>query len=177
MASIAAAHDGSPTLQVGAERVNPGGTLEVIGDLKAEGTVALTLVAGTGGTPRPLGTASADHDGNFQAFVIVPADVPAGSYSVRARSEVDEASVPILVGRVPETGADDGRLPGQDEALAGTGASSNAVPSIAVPVAPEPDAVETSVGVIPIALVVLVAVVLAFAIGTLAKARSRRSAW
>jgi hypothetical protein len=165
-----------PRLQLGADRVNPGGALEVIGDLKAEGGVEVTLVTGAGGATYSLGTIWADHDGHFQAFVTIPVDAPTGSYSLLVRSGVDEATVGILVAGLPVSAGDEGQPPGQDEARAAAVTASNVAPQITAQLAPEPAVGEPSVGVIPVAIAILVAIGLALGIGTLARVGSRRSA-
>lgn len=175
MASTAAAHDGSPRLQLGADRVNPGGTLEVIGDLKTEGAVEVALATGEGGAARLLGTIWADHDGHFQAFVTVPADVSTGSYSLWVRSGVEEATVVISVAGSPVLAGDEGQPPGQDEARAATVTASDVVPSIVAQPAPDPAVAEPSVGIIPAAIAILIAIGLALGIGTVARVGSRRS--
>jgi hypothetical protein len=174
-AASVAAHGGVPTLQLGAERVNPGATLELLGDMTTEGAVELRLVAGT--TVRSLGNAVADYEGHFQVFVIVPVDIPTGGYTVQAESAVERASAPLVVAGSP-IGGEEGQLPGQDEARAGvlpvgSGAAveggSGATSSVEGTGAPP--------GNVGIVLVVLIgAVIAALVFGTVARARSSRTA-
>ncbi|MDO8483960.1 MAG: hypothetical protein Q7S35_03315 [Candidatus Limnocylindrales bacterium] len=117
--SPVSAHGGVATLQLGSERINPGGTLEVVGDMTTDGSIALILIADADGAARPMATLAAGDDGHFQAFVVIPGDVPEGSYTVSAGNGVDLTRAPIVIAgvRVPE--GEQGQLPGQDEALAG----------------------------------------------------------
>jgi len=170
--SIVDAHGGVPTLQLGSERVNPGGTLELLGDMTAEGPVDIGIVAGAGGEPRQLGTATADETGHFLVYMSVPSDLPVGSYVVRARSASDEASAPVSVVGVPLTG-DDGQLPGQDEALAGVPTSppiASAVPDRLAPRPPTPSA-----GPIDVVVPLAVGLVVALGLGALVRLRARRT--
>ena len=165
-----AAHGGVPTLQPGAERINPGGTIELLGDMTTEGPVELRLVAGT--TVRSLGSAIADYEGHFQVFVIVPVDVPSGEYTVHAESTVERASAPLVVAGLP-IGGEEGQLPGQDEARAGVVATADPATvdatSSRVVDAPDSDAAGASA-----LLAVLGAVAAAFVFGAITRARARR---
>lgn len=167
------AHGGVPALQLGAERISPGGTIELLGDMTTEGTVDLRLVAGT--TVRSLGTADADYEGHFQVFVIVPADIPTGTYTVHAESAVERASAPLVVAGAP-IGGEEGQLPGQDEARAGVlpGASGAAVVdgSGGETIVDGPDAAPVNVSILPV--VVIGAVVAAVAFGAALRTRSSR---
>jgi len=170
--SIVDAHGGVATLQLGSERVNPGGTLELLGDMTAEGPVDIGIVAGAGGEPMQLGTATADETGHFLVYMTVPSDLPVGSYVVRARSASDEASAPLSVVGHPLTG-DDGQLPGQDEALAGVPTSppfASVVPDRLAPRPPAPSASAMDI-VVPLA----VGLVVALGLGAFVRLRARRT--
>jgi hypothetical protein len=169
-----AAHGGVPTLQLGSERINPGATIELLGDMTTEGAVELRLVSGT--TVRSLGNAVADHEGHFQVFVIVPLDIPTGSYTVLAESDIERTSAPLVVAGLP-IGGEEGQLPGQDEARAGVlpVASGAAVEGGNGATSSMEDADAAPVNVW-IALVVLVAAVIAALVfGTALRARSSRA--
>jgi hypothetical protein len=179
VATAANAHGGVATLQVGSERINPGGTLELLGDMTSEGSVEITLVADGDGSIRSLGTVQADQEGHFLVYLAIPADLPGGDCSIRARSEVEEAIVPIVVAGA-SVGGEEGQLPGQDEAFAG------APPSIGVaPLAGQSGAVTQPRSLAPaqptppanISLIVLAvggALVAAFALGGFARRRGAR---
>ena len=51
--------------------------------MHADGPVELTLVIGRNVSTCLLGSVVAGPEGHFQSFVIVPGDVPTGSYSAR----------------------------------------------------------------------------------------------
>jgi len=174
-AAIVSAHGGVPTLQLGAERVNPGGTIELLGDMTSEGTFELSLIAGT--TVRSLGSAASDYEGHFQVFVNVPVDIPTGSYTVHARSDLERASAPLVVAGPPITD-DEGQLPGQDEIFAPV-PTLPAEAAVASGGASDPLATAGSTGPsvdLAIALVaVTTAVAGALALGALARRRARRA--
>ena len=115
---VTAGHGGVATLQIGGERINPGGTVDVRGDMTTEGPVEISIVAEGDVEGRALATIDADAEGQFQAFLIVPVDLPAGAYAVRAQSTAEQASAPIEIAGAA-VGGEEGQLPGQDEALAG----------------------------------------------------------
>ena len=175
------AHGGVATLQVGPERINPGGTLEVLGDMTTEGSVDITLVGVADGSIRSLGTVLADREGHFLAYLAIPGDLIGGDYSIRARSEVEEASAPIVVTGAA-VGGEEGQLPGQDEAFAGV------APSIGVaPVGGQPGAATQPRSLAPaqptppasVPLIVLAiggALVAAFGLGAIARRRTARRA-
>jgi hypothetical protein len=168
-------HGGVPTLQVTAERVHPGGTLDLLGDMTTEGPVDIQLVAPAEADVWSLGSVEADYEGHFRSFLIVPADVPVGEYRVRAQMATEQATTSIVVAGPPIAG-EDGQLPGQDEAFAGAAAS--AAGPTAQPVSgPASGVVQrtTPPGAdIPTTLLVVAAVVaLAVLLGTVLRSRGR----
>jgi hypothetical protein len=171
------AHGGVATLQLGSERINPGGTLELLGDMATEGSVEITLVAEADGSVLALGTVQADYDGHFQAFLAVPDELPNGSYVVRARAAIDEASAPIVIAGAQVAG-EEGQLPGQDEALAGgiAAPAPGGSPAAAAVVTPRSSAPSqpSQPADLPVTLLVVAIVVTgAIFLGGLARARSR----
>jgi hypothetical protein len=135
----------------------------------------VTLVADVDGAARPIATVAADVDGHFQAFVTVPGDARAGSYTITAANGVDLMRAPIVIAGAPVEDGEQGQLLGQDEALAGAlltgeaqavGSSAPARPTSEVPSKPA-DAAQ-------IALVVVLALGLALAVGAVARFRGRR---
>ena len=114
------AHGGTATLQLPTPRVNPGGTLELLGDMTGEGPVDLYLVA-PDGVVRSLGTATADEVGHFQAFIALPGDLPTGAYAVTVRTAVEVATSPLTIDGTPVSVGDEGQQPGQDDVFAGSG--------------------------------------------------------
>ena len=177
-APTVSAHGGVATLQLGAERVGPGGTIEVFGDMTTEGQVALTLIAASDGAARALATLATADDGHFQAFLELPADLSGGIYSVTAGNGVDLASAPLVIAG-PAAAGEEGQLPGQDEAFAGGGSAIPAAtapapavipPQTLIPASPSPP-VDGPLAV----LVVLLALGLALAIGAVARFRAARA--
>ncbi len=177
-APIVSAHGGVATLQLGAERVGPGGTIEVFGDMTSEGRVVLTLIAASDGATRPLATLVTTDDGHFQAFLVLPADLPGGIYSVAAGNGVDLARAPLVIAG-PAAAGEEGQLPGQDEAFAGGGSAIPAATAAAPAVIPPRTLTPASPAPLvdgPLAvIVVLLAVGLALGIGAMARFRAAQS--
>jgi hypothetical protein len=83
MPPTARAHDGPPRLELTAERLNPGATLDVRGiNIAAEQPVTLALVGI--GAEYALGTVMGDEHGDFKLIVGVPAEAAVGAYNIRA---------------------------------------------------------------------------------------------
>ena len=180
------AHGGTATLQVPASRVNPGGTLELLGDMTAEGPVELYLIAGDG-LVRSLGTATADVAGHFQSYITLPADLPTGDYAVTARSAVDEAMNRLTIAGLPVPAGEDGTLPGQDDIFAGSTAGTpqtEPISASALPIVGGTGAAgrpsETfghpgPVGLVEVLVAVVLAVGLAFGFGGIVRLRARNA--
>ena len=165
------------TLQLGSERVNPGGTLDLLGDMTAEGSVEITLVADADASTRLLGTVEADRDGHFRSFLTVPGDLAGGSYSVIARTATEEARAPIVIAGTQIAG-EEGQQPGQDEAFVGgaspppaggSPAAIAATPRSLAPAQPSQPANQPMT-----VLVVAIAVTGAIFVGGVARTRARR---
>jgi hypothetical protein len=79
----AQAHDGSPRIELSAERINPGAPLEVRGiNIAPEQPVAVALVGG--GAEYSLGQVLGDPHGDFTLAIEVPREATSGDYTVRA---------------------------------------------------------------------------------------------
>jgi hypothetical protein len=98
-------HGGSPGLIAEPNPVNPGGTIEIRGDnLGSDEPVQLFLV--DGGRSIVLGSGTTDGEGHLALFAILPADIAAGAYTVRAQSDggyiaagtLELAGPPIVAG-------------------------------------------------------------------------------
>ncbi len=166
------AHGGTATLQLPTSHVNPGGTLELLGDMTGDGPVDLYLIA-PDSVVRSLGSATADAEGHFQAFIALPSDLPTGSYEVAARSAIDQATSHLTIAGIPVPVGDEGQLPGRDDILAGSGAEPQATPVPALPIVDASvlgDAGSSGVDLVPLAA-------LALAVGALGLLvwRTRRS--
>jgi len=166
-------HGGAPTLQVAAERVNPGGTLDLLGDMTTEGRVDIQLVAPAEAYVWSLGSVEADHEGHFRLFLIVPAEVPTGEYHVRAQMATEQATTAIVIAGPPVAG-EEGQPPGQDEALAGAAAPAvgPTAPVIAEPASgPVFPATPPGAHIPTMVLVVAAVVALALLLGTVLRSR------
>lgn len=81
----AAAHGGTPRLEISAERLSPGETLQIRGvDFEYDQEVTIALIGSQ--VEIPVGTVIADVEGVFIQNIILPVDLAAGSYAVRART-------------------------------------------------------------------------------------------
>jgi hypothetical protein len=80
------AHGGEPRLEISVERINPGGVMEVRGvDFDYDEPVVLSLMRSE--IQIPLIEVTADGEGLFTQNIALPADLPAGEYNFRAKSD------------------------------------------------------------------------------------------
>lgn len=80
------AHGGEPRLEISVERINPGGVMEVRGvDFDYDEPVVLSLMRSE--IQIPLVEVTADGEGVFTQIIVLPADLPAGEYNFRAKSD------------------------------------------------------------------------------------------
>ncbi|MBA2381650.1 MAG: hypothetical protein H0V73_06035 [Chloroflexi bacterium] len=107
---------GELTFQLGVERVQPGGTLEIRGDLGAGDQLEITLVAKSDGARRLIATIETAEEGHLHTFVTVPADVAVGDYLVEAAFELTVMRAPLTVAGPPIVEEPD-EQPGQEEGL------------------------------------------------------------
>ena len=107
---------GELTLELGAERIQPGGSIEVRGDLGNGEAFDVSLIAKADGSRRMIATIPAIEEGHFQAFVTIPADVAVGDYLVEVAVGVSVVRAPLTVAGSPVDGGD-GAGPEQEEGL------------------------------------------------------------
>lgn len=170
----ASAHGGVPTLQLLSDRINPGGSAELRGDMTGDEPVKLSLQAGDGST-LVLGTIETDWEGHFVTSMTIPADVAAGTYVVRVMSPFEEATTRIVVAGPPLAPDGEGQPLGRDEALAGPVApASGPTGRVATQWTPPPGA-DSTIRVIGALIVVALVLLVAFGFGGLARLRSRRA--
>jgi hypothetical protein len=106
---------GEVTLQLGAEQIQPGGSIEVRGDLGTGEVFEVALVARADGSRRVVGTISAIEEGHFQSYVTFPADVATGDYLVEVSVDLTVARAPLTIAGVPIMPG--GEPPSRDEPL------------------------------------------------------------
>jgi methionine-rich copper-binding protein CopC len=153
-APSAVAHDEEPRLELGVERANPGASVTVRGSgFPYDASVALSIADGA--NARPAGTVEADVEGAFTMNLVLPKDLAAGTYAIRAEVDIGAdhhviPSLPFVVSGAPiEDGQDgDGRREEEDSLLApipsAVGAASSqvgvapATPELATPAAATP---------------------------------------
>ena len=116
LSAAAVAGHGELVLQLGAERIQAGGTIEVRGDLGSGEAFEVVLISQVDGTRRLIATIPATEEGHFESYVTVPADTASGDYwvDVAVGSVVARARLTIF-GR--PLGADEGGRPEQEEGL------------------------------------------------------------
>ena len=94
-ASPALAHGDEPRLEISADRMNPGGVIEVRGvDFEREELITLMLVGSK--TAIPIGEIVADVDGIFLQVVILPVDLAEGTYNFLAITDDHNITSPNL---------------------------------------------------------------------------------
>jgi hypothetical protein len=89
------AHGGEPRLEISVERINPGGAMEVRG-VEFDYEQSVTLYLERPGIVIQLGEVVADLEGIFLHIVVLPIDLPAGVYNVRAATDHHEVLSPAL---------------------------------------------------------------------------------
>jgi hypothetical protein len=115
-AGLPATAHGEDTLQLGAERIQPGGSIEVRGDLGSGEAFAVSLISGIDGSRRVITTIAATEEGHFQSYVTLPTDVPAGDYLLEVAVDGEEVRGPLTVAGSP-FGGEEGAGPEQEEGL------------------------------------------------------------
>jgi hypothetical protein len=89
------AHGGEPRLEISVERINPGGVMEVRGvDFDYDESVILSLIRSE--IQIPLVEVTADGEGVFTQIIVLPADLPAGEYNFRAKSDHHLVTSPMI---------------------------------------------------------------------------------
>lgn len=108
------AHEFEPRLEISAERINPGGTLDVRGaGFEFEETVLLELIGPD--IVIPVGEVLADTEGSFLQTVTLPADLGEGPYQFRAVTDDHELLSPTLIVQGVPLAAEEGEEPREDE--------------------------------------------------------------
>ena len=174
LASQASAHGGIPSLQLTADRINPGGSVELRGDMTGDEPVDLSLQAGDGST-LALGRIETDWEGHFVTAVSIPADVAAGTYIVRVTSPFEEATTRLVVAGPPLLPGAEGQPLGRDEALAERGSVAAAPAGQTATQWTPPPGADSTVRVIGAVIVVALVLVFALAVGTVSRRRTRRT--
>ena len=91
----AAAHGRTPRLEISAELMNPGGVLDIRG-VEFDYEELVTLYMERQGVVVSLGEINADLEGIFIHTIVLPADLPAGDYSIRGVTEHHDVLSPIF---------------------------------------------------------------------------------
>ncbi|HEY3164531.1 MAG TPA: hypothetical protein VGJ71_09235 [Candidatus Limnocylindrales bacterium] len=113
---MALAH-GELILQLGAEQVQPGGSIEVRGDLGTGESFEVALISKADGSRRLIATIPAVEEGHFQTFVTIPADLAPGAYLLEVAVDLIVARAPLSVAGSPITGEGGGDGPDHADPL------------------------------------------------------------
>lgn len=91
----ASAHGRTPRLEISAERMNPGGVLDIRG-VEFDYEELVTLYMERQGIVVSLGQVNADLEGIFIHTIVLPSDLPAGEYTIRGVTEHHDVLSPIF---------------------------------------------------------------------------------
>lgn len=91
----ASAHGRTPRLEISAERINPGGVLDIRG-VEFDYEELVTLYLERQGIVVSLGEINADLEGIFIHTFVLPSDLPAGEYVIRGVTEHHDVLSPIF---------------------------------------------------------------------------------
>lgn len=91
----ASAHGRTPRLEISAERMNPGGVLDIRG-VEFDYEELVTLYMERQGIVVSLGEINADLEGIFIRTIVLPADLPAGEYAIRGVTEHHDVLSPTF---------------------------------------------------------------------------------
>lgn len=112
--TVVFAHGDEPRLEISADRMNPGGVIEVRGvDFEREELITLMLVGSK--TAIPIGEIAADVDGIFLQAVILPVDLTEGAYNFLAITDDHNITSPDLTIQGPAIMNEEGGGQGQRE--------------------------------------------------------------
>jgi hypothetical protein len=175
---------GELILQLSAERIQPGATIEVRGDLGTGEAFEVALVAKADGSRRLIGTITTVDEGHFQSYVTIPADAIPGDYLFEVAADLTVVRAPLTIAGSPIDPGGGGDGPDRGDGLIvplpsgfGAGGGANASNPTA-PFSPSGGSGSTRAGRSPIdgALVVGGAALLAIALlGVLRLTVRRRS--
>jgi hypothetical protein len=131
------AHGGTPRLEISAERLSPGETLQIRGvDFEYDQEAAIALIGNQ--VEIPMGTVIADAEGVFIQNVLLPVDLAPGSYAVRARTYDHVVISPLItVGGTPITDEEETGIRDQSDLQLGPLPTvDGAAPAVATAAAP-----------------------------------------
>lgn len=173
--SSASAHGGEPRLEISAERLSPGETLQIRGvDFEYDQEVNIALIGNQ--IDISLGTLIADAEGVFIQNVLLPGSLAEGIYVVRARTyDHVVISPPIKIWGAAITNQEDTGIRDQSDVQLGPLPTFPPAAAATVPVQPISAPVEAS----PISsgwganVLVLIALIVLVAVATLTLGRKK----
>ena len=114
MVPRAVAHGRTPRLEISSERMNPGGVLDIRGvEFDYEEVIALYLERQ--GLVIELGQIVADLEGIFIHTIVLPPDLPIGTYTIRGVTEHHDVLSPVLTVQGPAILSEGGGQGERDE--------------------------------------------------------------
>ena len=100
VATPVSAHGRTPRLEISAERMNPGGVLDIRG-VEFDYEEVVTLYLERQGLVVELGQIVTDLEGIFIHTIVLPADLPVGAYTIRGVTEHHDVLSPVLTVQGP----------------------------------------------------------------------------
>lgn len=112
--SPVSAHGRTPRLEISIERINPGGVVDIRG-VEFDYEEVVTLYLERQGIVIQLGQIVADLEGIFVHTFVLPADLPAGTYTIRGVTDHHDVLSPALTVDGPAIQSEGGGQGGRDE--------------------------------------------------------------
>ena len=114
MVPRAVAHGRTPRLEISVERMNPGGVLDIRG-VEFDYEEAVTLYLERQGLVIELGQIVTDLEGIFIHTMVLPPDLPIGTYTIRGVTEHHDVLSPVLTVQGPAILSEGGGQGERDE--------------------------------------------------------------
>ena len=171
IATPVSAHGRTPRLEISAERINPGGVLDIRG-VEFDYEESISLYLERPGIVVQLGQLTADLEGIFIHTIVLPSDLPPGAYSIRGVTEHHDVISPAFTVQGSAVSNEESGRNERDALLA-------PVPTYAPGVVPggasqpvvQPPSQQAS---LPTRNTLLLGLIISFVVGVLIAARSRR---
>jgi hypothetical protein len=113
--TVVSAHGRTPRLEISAERMNPGGVLDIRG-VEFDYEELVTLYLERQGIVVSLGEINANLEGIFIHTIVLPADLPGGDYTIRGVTEHHDVLSPMFTVQGPAISGEGGGQGERDDA-------------------------------------------------------------
>jgi hypothetical protein len=117
IATPVSAHGRTPRLEISAERINPGGVLDIRG-VEFDYEESISLYLERPGIVVQLGQLTADLEGIFIHTIVLPSDLPPGAYSIRGVTEHHDVISPAFTVQGSAVSNEESRRDERDALLA-----------------------------------------------------------